>query len=318
MSLALFAAGAAALAALPMAAEARRLRMTPEVQSKAPGELLDLPMGRTHFQTTGPEDGPLAVCIHGLTTPSYIFAGTRNALETLGYRALTYDLYGRGYSDRPGGRQTADFFLRQLDALLAALGEEGPLTVIGFSMGGAIATQFAAENTDKVTSLVLMAPAGIKPVYAEGADRWKTAPVVGDWYARVLGGRELKRELTAWDDAPAPATVVPDLLDRQLAEPRFQGFLPAVLSSKRHCLRESYAASHERIADAGIPTLAIWGEDDPVIPLSTLGRLAELNPNAHHVQIKGAGHGLPQTHPAHVAQALANFLGPVRPPQEDL
>lgn len=314
MSLALLSASAAAaLTALPFIAEARRIPMTPAMQAQAPGEILELPMGRTHFQSTGPEDGPLAVCIHGLTTPSYVYAGTRQSLETLGFRVLTYDLFGRGYSDRPGGKQTADFFVRQLESLLSALAEEGPLTVIGFSMGGAIATRFVSENLDKTGALVLIAPAGLQPVYADGTHRLKTAPVIGDWYARIFGGRDLRRELLSED---TPATVTPDLLDRQIAETRFQGFLPSVLSSKRHCLRENFNADHQRIADAGVPTLGLWGEDDTVIPISTLGRLAELNPNAHHVQVAGAGHSLPQTHPAQVGQALANFLVPLRPRRE--
>lgn len=37
----------------------------------------------------------------------------------MGYRILTYDLYGRGYSDRPSGKQNREFFLQQLDDLLA-------------------------------------------------------------------------------------------------------------------------------------------------------------------------------------------------------
>jgi pimeloyl-ACP methyl ester carboxylesterase len=63
-----------------------------------------------------------------------------------GHRVLTYDLYGRGYSDRPGGEQDARFFIRQLEDLLEHQGVTQPVTLLGYSMGGAIGAAFAAKH----------------------------------------------------------------------------------------------------------------------------------------------------------------------------
>ena len=294
----------AALAALPFAAEALR---RPPPRDRAPGQFADLPQGRTYYRWSGPEDGPVAVCVHGLSTPSYVFAATERSLADLGYRVLTYDLYGRGYSARPTAAQSSSFFLRQLRALLADQDVGGPVTLVGYSMGAAIAAAFAAGDPSRVNAMVLIAPAGLSPLYDDWKSRLWTLPLLGDWTTRVFGGIALRRELV---EHRSSATVIPDLEDRQAAETRRRGYLPALLSSRRHILAEDRERDHRAIAAAGLPVLAIWGTQDPIVPLAAMGRLAELNPEAHHVQVPGAGHVVLQTHPAQVADALRTFLAP--------
>jgi pimeloyl-ACP methyl ester carboxylesterase len=288
--------------ALPFLAEAMRRPVRP---GEGPGLIADLPAGATHYRWSGPEDAPVAICIHGLSTPSYIFAATERSLNGLGYRVLTYDLYGRGFSARPAARQTSAFFIRQLDALIADQKIEGPFLLVGYSMGGAIATAFAAAHRNRVSRLVLIAPSGLMPIYDSVAGRIWTLPVLGDWLTRVVGGIALRRELV---EHRSNATVIPDLEDRQAEETRKRGFLPALLSSRRHVLRESRDKDHRLLSREALPVLAIWGSEDPVIPLASMGRLAELNPDAHHAQIAGAGHVVLQTHPSQVAEALRDFL----------
>ena len=295
-----------AVAAAPFVAEALRKPMGHTAQEAAPGAIADLPSGRTHYRWTGPKRGPIAVCIHGLTSPHYIFAGTARALAALGFRVLAYDLYGRGFSSTPRGKQDMDFFLKQLRDLMDYLGIDGPVTVVGYSMGGALATAFAAEEGLRIRSLVLMAPSGLAPVYAAPKDRIWTAPVLGDWLMPVAGGWALRRELAAEVGAP---TVIPDLTTRLAAETRRRGYLPSVLSSRRHVLSQLLDDDHRTIADYGAAVLGIWGEADQVIPLSSMGRLAELDPNAQHVQLAKATHNFPQTHPGRIAEILKSFLG---------
>lgn len=293
------------VALLPFAAEAWRRPMSPERRRQAPGEIAHLPGGATHYRWTGRENDPVVVCIHGLATPSYVFAGTERTLTSLGYRVLTYDLYGRGFSARVRSAQTAEFFLHQLRALLAHQEVAGPVTLLGFSMGGQIAAAFAASEPERVEKLVLVASAGLAEGEPGAWDRVWRAPVIGDWMTRVFGGIALRRELV---EHRAMATVIPDFEDRQAAETRVRGYLPALLSSRRHLLSRTSEADHARIARDGIPVLAIWGGSDPVIPARSAGELARINPDAHHVEIKGAGHTLLQTHPSEVALALRGFL----------
>ena len=295
------------VALTPVIAELLRKRMSETRMNLAPGKIAHLPMGPTHFRWSGPEDGPVIVCVHGLSTPSYVFAATERSLTALGFRVLCYDLYGRGYSARARGPQNAAFFIRQLNDLLKHQCVSGQIGLLGFSMGGQIAAAFAAREEDRVNALIVVASAGLKPATSTGQSSYWTAPIIGDWLTRVFGGVALRRELV---EHRSIATVIPDLEDRQAAETRMRGYLPALLSSRRNLLGGSAAEDHKRIHEDGTPVLAIWGAEDPVIPLSAMGQLALFNPDALHVQIAGAGHNLLQTHPTEVARALAGFLQP--------
>lgn len=289
----------------PFVAEALRRPIHKHAEKSAPGKIAPLVTGDTHYKWSGPENAPVAVCIHGLSTPSYIFAATEQSLVGLGYRVLTYDLYGRGYSARPAGAQTEAFFLAQLRALLNDQEIDEPFVVLGFSMGGQIATAFAARHFAMIDQLVLVAPAGISAASGDRYGSLWTAPLIGGWMARVFGGHALRKELVGQRDI---ATVIPNLETRQASETRTRGFLPAVLSSRRHLMSHTAKAHHKTIHEHGTPVLAIWGAEDPVIPLSAMGTLAKINPDAHHVQIPGAGHNVLQSHPAQVSEALREFL----------
>lgn len=299
------------VAAAPFIAEALRRPMSAARQKNAPGNIAELPSGRTHYRWTGPKRGPIAVCIHGLSSPQYIFAGTARALAALGFRVLTYDLYGRGWSSRPQGKQDTDYFLRQLRDLLDYFGIDEPLTVVGYSMGGNLATAFVAEEGLGIRALVLMAPGGLEPVYQSPKDRIWTLPIIGDWLMPLFGGMALRRELAREDNAP---TVIPNLTQRLSSETRKRGYLPSMLSSRRHVLSKTLKEDHRTITDYATPVLAIWGRQDGVIALSSMGKLAALNPNAQHVELAKGTHNFPQTHPGRVAEILKDFLGNHRAP----
>lgn len=293
------------LAALPLLAEALRTPMTKKRQSAAPGEIADLSQGTTHYRWHGPEKGQVVLCIHGLSTPSYVFAATERSLAGLGYRVLSFDLYGRGHSARAPGDQTVDFFLTQTTDLLADQGVTGDVIVLGFSMGAQIATAYAAQNADQIKALILVAPAGISSKTAGDRSKLWQAPVAGDWLMRVAGGWALRRELVEHRNI---ATIIPDFEDRQAKETRMRGFLPAVLSSRRHLLSTSLLPDLKLCENQDIPVFALWGTDDPIVPLSAMGQMTRHAADTQHGQISGAGHNLLQTHPAHVADHLAAFL----------
>ncbi len=305
LAIALAIAIAGCLAVLPFWAEMRRSPLTRGLQNQATGRLVELPQGTTHFRWHGPDTGPVVICIHGLSTPSYVFAATERSLATLGYRVLSYDLYGRGYSDRARGAQSAAFFLAQLHHLIRSQNIQSEVTLFGFSMGAQIAAAYAAENPARVKSLILAAPAGLSEKTTGSATGIWIAPLIGGWLTRVLGGWALRRELIEHRSTP---TVIPDLEDRQAAETHMRGFLPAVLSSRRHLLSKSIIPDLERIALSEVPVLAIWGTEDPIVPLNAMGQLARALPDAHHAQISGAGHNLLQTHPAQIDAQLIDFL----------
>ncbi|MEX5730096.1 pimeloyl-ACP methyl ester carboxylesterase [Rhodovulum iodosum] len=282
----------------PMDARAR-------ARGEAPGRFAKLSQGITHYRWQGPVAGPVAVCIHGLTSSSYVWDEVAQNLTRMGYRVLRYDLYGRGLSDRPEGRQDRDFFLQQLRDLLAHEGLDDDLTLVGYSMGGAIATAFASEEPNRVDRLMLIAPAGLGHTPGRLAGFARDVPVLGDWMIRVVGGWHQRRAARVAGRQPG---VPADLPGKQAGETRFRGYMPAILSSLRHMLPADQAADHRRIAEAGIPVLAVWGEADETIRLAALGRLAEINRAAMQVSLPEASHALVYTRADDIHSAMQDFL----------
>ncbi len=295
-----------AIAAYPFVRESLRTDvMQSRRRTDRPGQLASLPSGETWYAWHGQQDGPVAVCVHGLSTPSFVWGAVVDILTDQGFRVLTYDLYGRGLSGRPTGAQTADFHMQQLDELLADQQVADGFTLLGYSMGGAIVTCFAARNPTRLKQVVMIAPAGL------GHDLGATTEFVtrhglpGDWLMLTKGARELRQgiEIEAADFTPA----VPGIFDMQRAELSLRGYIPAITSSLRHFLRGDLRAEHDIIRASNLPVLAIWGADDTVIPISCMDKLAAINPSANQISIPGAPHGVTYTHPQEMRDALKHI-----------
>lgn len=287
--------------AIPLTIEWMRNGVSEKKRREASGKFAILSQGTTHYEWLGPERGPIAVCIHGLSTSSYVWRGLAKGLALMGFRVLVYDHYGRGLSDNAAGRQDAAFFLQQLSDLLAFERVDEPLTVLGYSMGGAIATHFASAYPGKVEQLILIAPAGMQDITSGRATFARDWPVIGDWLFLLVYPYTLRRGLSAEANMDGS---VEGINAMQHAETERRGYFPAILSSLRGVLRDTTKEQHKAIADADIPVLAIWGENDAVIPLSSKDKLAKWNPDAQQVVVPGAGHGLTYTHTDHVLSAV--------------
>lgn len=290
---------------LPVVVEALRKPMDAKACRLATGDFIELSRGLTYYEWRGPSRGPIVVCVHGLTTPSYVWTPLAVALTGLGMRVLTYDLYGRGMSDRPPGRQDRAFFVTQMEELLAALEITQGVTLIGYSMGGAIATAYAEDHPERVDRLVLVAPVGLGHRVSRFLSFCARVPVLGDGLIRVLGDimhrRSINRALPVQPE-------LPDFVKRSAAEMGYRGSLPAVLSSLRNMMRENLAQTHRKLGETDLPVLAVWGEVDAVIPLSAMGRLAQINRNARQAEVPGATHALPYTHPEAIMAAMTDVL----------
>jgi pimeloyl-ACP methyl ester carboxylesterase len=276
--------------------------MNARVRRGATGEFLTLPNGVIHYEWYGPVDGPVIVMVHGLTTPSFIWRDQIPALTQAGYRVLTFDHFGRGFSDRPMGRQDFDFFVQELDGVLDALSVRAGYDLLGYSMGGGIVTQYAALRRDRIRKLILVAPIGFLANRPNWIARW---PVIGDLVMFVLGGWSLRRGAVKAGKAEG---VDAELIELQRRETRFAGYTAAVLSSVRHTVYADLREAHRILLDRDMPILALFGSADDVIPIENAMQLREVNRSAQIVEIKGAGHGLVSTHPKQVNDAILAFL----------
>ncbi len=127
-------------------------------RSEASGEFIELADGFVHYHLSGPVEGPVVVLIHGFSVPDYVWEPTRSGLAEAGFQVLSYDLYGRGYSDRPELEYDLDLFVSQLEGLLEGLELGQEIHLVGLSMGGPIAARYTHQHPDQIQSLVLIAP----------------------------------------------------------------------------------------------------------------------------------------------------------------
>ncbi len=283
-------------------------RLRPAIGEKhragAEGEFVRLSQGVTHYKWVGPVRGPIAVLVHGLTSPSIAMEGVAEGLGKRGYRVLTYDLYGRGLSDAPMGRQNRSFFLRQLDDLLTHVGLTDEITLVGYSMGGAIVTAFASANPHRTNRVILFASAGVITIESGFSRFCRTVPVLGDWAHGVLARGRILGAIPL--DSPSP--YVERVLIAQRAELARRGYLPAVLSSRRGMLSEDMEKDHRKLGREDVPVVAVWAEKDDVIPISALGTLAQWNRTARQEVVADADHAVMYTHSQELLDALSKAM----------
>ncbi|MEL7165279.1 MAG: alpha/beta hydrolase [Pseudomonadota bacterium] len=294
------------LFAVPLTIEHMRTPMTERRQAEAPGKLATLSQGVTHYAWLGPARGPVAVCVHGLTTPSFVWHGLAKGLALMGYRVLIYDHYGRGYSSTVVGLQDDAFFMTQLEDLLAHEAVDEPVLLIGYSMGGAVAACFTAKHPRRVARLVLLASAGMALVDVPVLRIARDVPVIGDWLFLAAYPIVLRRGIAAEADLPKSVEGMTHMMQ---AETTRRGYFPAALSSLRGVLRAPLAAEHTAIAATGVPVLAVWGEADDLIPPAAQDQLAAWNPDAAQAVIAGSGHGVTYTHTDDVIEQVKAWIG---------
>jgi pimeloyl-ACP methyl ester carboxylesterase len=249
------------------------------------GCFVRLSHGIVHYKLSGPERGHVVVLIPGLSVPFSIWDRNVPALVSAGFRVLQFDLYGRGFSDRPRVHYTLELFVQQVHELVTALRLAAPVSLVGYSMGGPIAAS-AALRLGLANTISLIDPLfqWREPL---GIAALLKIPMIGDMIMMLSGGSLLadaqsgdffnKLEYTAF---------LPEYLP-QLA---YRGFAQAVLSSIRSMPSWPLQNIYTELRHKNLPALLIWGQEDVTVPFADSSRLMSLLPDAHFVEIADAGH----------------------------
>lgn len=112
-----------------------------------------------HCLIAGPDDAPPVVLLHGNISTGAFFGPLIESLATR-YRVIAPDMRGFGGTDPAPIDATRGLrdFSDDLHALLAGLGVDRPVHLLGWSVGGGVVLQFAIDHPDQVASVVLEAP----------------------------------------------------------------------------------------------------------------------------------------------------------------
>lgn len=271
---------------------------------QAPGQFVDLSHGRVHYSWHGPLDGQAVALVHGFSTPSFVWQGLLSKLSQAGMRVLIYDLYGRGWSDRPNVTYDADLYDQQLLELLSSQNVSGPINLVGYSMGGAIVSNFSAKHPQKVSRLALIAPAGLS-VNEGRLTQIIKMPIIGDWLMSVVGRSSMLKEIALPINQGKAIPNIAELYEQQMNYP---GYLPALLSTLRHYPLGGLQKEYQTIGQSKLPVMAIWGTNDTVVPTANSKALQAAIPGASVILLEGGTHSITYSMPDEVADQLTFFF----------
>lgn len=275
-------------------------------RQQADGAFVRLPAGVTHYELGGPAAAQTVVLVHGFSVPYFIFDPTFIALQQAGYRVLRYDLFGRGWSDRPLARYDLSFFVAQLSQLLNALNLRQPVGLVGLSMGGPITAAFIESEPGRVASHVLIDPAGAAAIRLPAGLRLALLPGVGELLLGMFGREKIVVRLMSGRADPG---LIANLRRRYLVQARFKGFKRALLSTVRSGMLGPSLEIYRRAGQMRKPTLLIWGRQDRLVPVEHSLSLRAAIPHAALHVVENSGHVPHYEQPAAVNPVLIRFLG---------
>jgi len=273
-------------------------------RADAPGNFAFLTHGYTHYQLGGPENGKTIVLVHGFSVPYFVWDPTYEFLTASGFRVLRYDLFGRGFSDRPRVRYDIDLFWQQLKDLLDTLGFE-KINLIGLSMGGPIVAYFTSQVPQRIEKLVLVDPAGVRPVTFSGILRAGLTPEYGELAFGLFGRNQRANGIVSDFYDPAHFKAFAQKYFIQLG---YKGFMRAILSTVRNGMLGNFSSTYQNLGEIGIPVCVFWGRDDRTVPIAYSQDLHAAIPQARFHVIEKCGHIPHYEKPEEVNPLLMEFL----------
>ncbi|MFW9777661.1 MAG: alpha/beta fold hydrolase [Candidatus Heimdallarchaeota archaeon] len=273
--------------------------LTDKARATISGDFIELTDGIVHYELAGPLDGKNVVLVHGFSSPMSPVWDNNFPYLSRKFRVLRYDLFGRGYSDKPDTQYDVSLYIRQLEELLTRLELiKKRINLVGLSMGGIICVVFAVSHHEMVEKLSLIDPAGCETTaeLIPSEDIWKT----WDHEDLIEGQRE--------DFYDTDQQVIEEYLKKYQEQTRFNGFLRAIKSTIEHIPFTKFGADYRKVEKFNIPAQLIWGKEDRTIPFSSSSAVIRAIPHIQFYPIEGAGHIPNYTHSRQVNQLLGDFL----------
>ena len=262
--------------------------------------------------------GPVLLLIHGMAGTNAIWEEIIPPL-TDGYTVIAPDLPGHGQSGASAGDYSVGAMAATLRDLLLSLGYDRA-TVVGHSLGGGVAMQFSYLFPEQTERLALISSGGLGRS-VNPALRLAALPGAELVTAALGAGARLAAGAAGWIPGGATsrkrvlselARSVAALADRDTRD-AFHATLRAVVGPDG---QRVFAGDRLYLARE-MPTLIIWGERDPIIPVGHGRRAHAAMPGSHFVVLENAGHFAPLEDPDGVVGALATFIREEAPANPD-
>ena len=263
--------------------------------------------GAMHVERFG-HGGTAVILIHGFPTSSFLWRNIAPAITDAGHTAYAVDLFGHGESDRP---YDSDFGIASqseyLDAAMTALRVARGI-LVGVDIGGDIALRLAATRPERVEKLVLINTPAFDELPAKDITQLQrnTARFAVRTTRGILGAAPLVEAVLKASVADPEKHMPTKLIARYLAP--FVG-----KEGPNHLLTLANSISAEdlediELRDIHVPTLLLWGEEDPFVDAKIGEKLSNALPDGRLVRIPGVARLLPEENPQFLTEHLLDFM----------
>ncbi|AUI60924.1 hypothetical protein B1H26_08605 [Amycolatopsis sp. BJA-103] len=256
--------------------------------------------------------GPAVLFVHGIGDDSSTWLDVLAALSGQ-FTVIAPDLLGHGESAKPRADYSVAAYACGMRDLLSVLGVD-KVSVVGHSLGGGVAMQFAYQFPDRCERLVLVGSGGIGPG-VHPLLRLAAAPGAG-FLLPVVGSAPVRLGLRAFRGLlrQAGGFGLGEDLDyvlgkyvRLVEAPTRQAFL-RTLRSVVDWRGQVVNLLDRCYLTAGIPTMLVWGTEDHVVPSAHAAVAHAAMPGSRLVVFEGAGHFPYLSDPARFLAILREFL----------
>ena len=253
---------------------------------------------RIHYHEQG--EGEVVIFLHGAGTGASgysNFKGNYPAFAQAGYRCIVPDLLGYGLSSKPDIEQyDMDFFIAGVKGLVDALGLKH-ITLLGNSLGGAVALGYALAHPQDVKRLILMAPGGV-----EDLDTYLAMPGIANMFKVYQSG---KTGAAAMRDVMTMQLFDPTLLTEDIINER-----APIAETQTQAARSILKVPNmtERLHELRCPVFGFWGVNDQFNPVSGTTKLVENCPQARIIVLNQCGHWVQVEHREMFNRACIDFL----------
>lgn len=261
-------------------------------------------------------EGPPILLIHGITSSSRTWKRVMPRLAE-NHTVIAPDLLGHGRSAKPQGDYSLGAYASGIRDLLVAL-EIPRATVVGHSLGGGIAMQFAYQFPERVGRMVLVDSGGIGR---------EVNPILR---AAALPGAEFVLPVMFSPTLHDGALKVRGMLSKIGLQPNAdvegvsEGFASLTEADARRAFLNTVrsvidingqrVSAEDRLYLAGdVPSMIIWGENDRIIPLEHAHRAKEMLPDSRLEVFDDAGHFPFNDHPDRFVDVMRDFIGTTEP-----
>jgi 4,5:9,10-diseco-3-hydroxy-5,9,17-trioxoandrosta-1(10),2-diene-4-oate hydrolase len=266
------------------------------------GKYAKLANGRKiHYLDEGPAGAPVVVWLHGSGNGASGFSnfkGNYPAVVKAGYRCIVPDLIGFGYSDKPADVEyPLSFFVESVKQTLDVVGVT-KYTVLGNSLGGAVALGLALEHPQHVERLVLMAPGGLNDL-----PDYLAMPGMKAMFETFAGGPLTVEKMKAFF---IQAFVVnPAVVDDQLVRERH-----ALMQLQNPQVMKTMKVPNmtDRLGEIACPVLTLWGLNENMMPETGIMRIAKGIRNNRVVLVPNCGHWVMIEHRELFNRLVVDFL----------